>query len=135
VNSLQRPSPIRRMQRDLQELGLQIEKEKFSQQQYHELCTLIYSKFQTVTFSRKPVRSHPCRHRHSLEARKEIARQIKEMHENDLIKPSMSARSSPVILVKKIHTKELRFTIDYQRLNSLTTPLFYPLPTMDEIRD
>ena len=151
VNSLQRPPPLREMEQVLQELGLQIEKEKFSKQQYCELCTLIYSNrdifAKTVTDlpgtttichhidtgDAKPIRSRP--YRHSLETRKEIARQIKEMYENDLIEPSMSAWSSPVILVKKANTKELRFTIDYRRLNSVSSPLFYPLPTMDEIRD
>jgi len=31
------------MEQDLQELELPVENEKFWQQQYHELCTLIYS--------------------------------------------------------------------------------------------
>jgi len=130
---------------------IETEKQNFSPQEYLELCTLTFSNRDifaknvtdlpgTTTICHhidsgdaKPVRSRP--YRHSLKARKEIARQMKEMHENDSIEPSMSAWSSPVILVKKPHTKELRFTIDYRRLNSLTTPMFYPLPTMDEIQD
>jgi len=120
ANSLQRPPPLREMEQVLQELGLQIDKQNFLQKQYLEVCTLVYSNRDifakivtdlpgtTTIFHHidngdaKPVRSRP--YRHSLEARKEIARQIKEMHENDLIEPGMSAWSSSVILVKKPHT-------------------------------
>ena len=57
------------------------------------------------------------------------------MYKKDLIRPTMSAWSSPVILVKKPHSNEYRFTVDYRRLNAVSKPMHYPLPTMDEIRD
>jgi len=81
----------------------------------------------------KPTTCRP--YRHSVEAKAEIRRQMQEMYENDLIRPSTSPWSSPVILVKKPHSKEFKFTVDYRRLNAVTRPMFYPLPTIDEIRD
>jgi len=64
----------------------------------------------------------------------EIERQIKEMLENGIIKPSHSPFASPVILVKK-KDGSWRFCVDYRHLNNITVKNKYPLPMVDELLD
>lgn len=56
----------------------------------------------------------------------EIEKQTKEML-HDIIEPSTSPWNSPVVLVKKSNG-EMRFCVDYRRLNSVTEPECFPLP-------
>jgi hypothetical protein len=51
-----------------------------------------------------------------------------------VIEPSMSAWSSPVVLVPKRDGTTL-FCIDYRKLNDLTVRDSFPLPRMDETLD
>ena len=67
-------------------------------------------------------------------AKAEISRQIKQQLENDIIEPSVSEWASPVVLVRK-KSGEMRFTIDYRKLNAVTRPKNFPLPTMEDIFD
>ena len=151
INTISQPPSMSEMEKTLSDLEIKIERSHLTSQQYTELCTLIFQNkdlFATDasqlpgtslvvhhidTGDSRPVRSRP--YRHSLDAKKEIARQIEAMYKKDLIRPTMSAWSSPVILVKKPHSNEYRFTVDYRRLNAVSKPMHYPLPTMDEIRD
>lgn len=66
--------------------------------------------------------------------RDESARQIDEMLENGIIRESTSAWSSPIILVKK-KNGELRFCVDYRKLNAVTVGHAHPLPRIDDILD
>ena len=66
--------------------------------------------------------------------RDEATRQVAEMLHEDVIRPSTSAWSSPVILVKK-KSGELRFCVDYRKLNSVTVGHAHPLPRIDDILD
>ena len=66
--------------------------------------------------------------------RKEVARIIKEMQMNDVIVPSSSPWSSPVVLVKK-KDGSLRFCIDYCGHNSVTKLDKFPLPRIDDLLD
>ncbi|KAE8221804.1 hypothetical protein CF326_g8495 [Tilletia indica] len=56
---------------------------------------------------------------------------IDQLLEWDVIEPSNSPISFPVVMVKQ-HTK-WRFCVDYRRLNATTIPDRYPLPTIDAI--
>ena len=66
--------------------------------------------------------------------KEEIDRQIHEMLENDIISPSVSPWSSPVVLVKK-SDGTMRFCIDYRKLNQITRKDSHPLPRITEASD
>lgn len=64
----------------------------------------------------------------------EIETQVSELLQSGMIRPSNSAFSSPVILVKKKdHT--WRMVVDYKHLNALTLKGKYHLPVIDELLD
>ncbi|MEW8548369.1 MAG: reverse transcriptase family protein, partial [Candidatus Thiodiazotropha sp.] len=63
-----------------------------------------------------------------------IEKEINSMLENDIIEPSTSPWSSPVLLVTK-KNGSIRFCIDYRRLNAVTIKDAYPLPRIDDSLD
>ena len=56
------------------------------------------------------------------------------MMNSGIIEPSHSCWSSPVLLVRK-KTGEMRFCVDYRKLNSLTKPISFPLPLLTDVFD
>ncbi|GBN89139.1 Transposon Ty3-I Gag-Pol polyprotein [Araneus ventricosus] len=56
------------------------------------------------------------------------------MLKEDVIQPSDSPWSSPIVLVKK-KNGEWRFCVDYRRLNKITKKGVYPLPRIDDALD
>lgn len=79
----------------------------------------------------EPIRSKP--YRVSVAEQKVIQDLINEMLAADIIRPSRSYWASPVVLVKKRGTTELRFCVDYRKLNKVTKVDPYPIPNMDTI--
>ncbi|CAC5378737.1 unnamed protein product [Mytilus coruscus] len=65
----------------------------------------------------------------------EINKQVDEMEKNGIIAPSNSVWHSPVILVAKKNSSELRFAIDYRKLIFLTIPMNFPLPRLESVFD
>ena len=61
---------------------------------------------------------------------KKIKQQIEDMLESGLIVPSNSEFGSPLHVVPKANTSELRLVGDYKILNKMLTPDRYPLPNL-----
>lgn len=71
--------------------------------------------------------------RASPEKREVIDKQIRQLLDWDVIEPSDSSTSYPVLLVRQ--PKGWRFCIDYRGLNKVTVTDKYPLPRADDIFD
>ena len=84
------------------------------------------------TDSSTPIRQRS--YRHSPVAKKEIDSQIEKMLDANIIEPSCSMWTSPVVLVKK-KNGQIRFCVDYRKLNSVTKPISFPLPQLTDIFD
>ena len=54
------------------------------------------------------------------------------MLEQDIIRPSNSEWCSPVVMVGKADGS-YRLAVDYRKLNSVTKPSNYPIPTIESI--
>jgi hypothetical protein len=66
--------------------------------------------------------------------RAELNRQLKDVVEASLIRPSYSEFGSPILLVRK-DDGSLRLCIDYRGLNEVTRKDAYPLPRVDVTLD
>lgn len=73
-------------------------------------------------------------YRQSPEMRAETKRQIDEMMAHGIIEPSTSQWQSPVVLVKK-KNGDWRFAVDYRKINSVTKPISFPLPRIEDVFD
>lgn len=77
-----------------------------------------------------PIKSKP--YKVSQKEREIINEQIEEMLQHNIIRPSKSAWSSPIVLVKKRDGK-IRFCVDYRKLNAVTKKRTYPMPNIDDL--
>jgi hypothetical protein len=80
----------------------------------------------------KPVHIRPYRYLPSL--KDEIEKQVADMLARGIIQPSVSAFSSPILLVRK-KDGTWRFCVDYRYLNALTLKSRLPIPVFDELMD
>ena len=68
------------------------------------------------------------------EGKQEIDRQVNNTLERGIIQESVSAWSSPVVLVKK-KDGSMRFCVDYRKLNKVTKKDSFPLPLIADTLD
>ncbi|XP_078240057.1 uncharacterized protein LOC144586137 [Pogona vitticeps] len=116
-----------------------------TQDQQQELKMLL-SKYQQV-FSNKPGIVKGVMHRiHTGDAppqavspyrvtgpyRDKVLKELDEMLRENIIVPSSSPWSSPIVLVDK-PDGSIRFCVDYRKLNRVTTPDAYPMPRLDNL--
>jgi hypothetical protein len=80
----------------------------------------------------KPVHIRPYRYPPSL--KDEIEKQVVDMLSRGIIQPSVSAFSSPILLVRK-KDGTWRFCVDYRYLNAPTLKSGFPIPVFDELMD
>ena len=73
-------------------------------------------------------------YRMSLNKRKMVEEMIEDMLHDEIIRPSNSPYSSPILLVPK-RDHESRLCVDYRKLNSVTESDAYPLPLIQDIFD
>ncbi|CAI4220936.1 unnamed protein product, partial [Auanema sp. JU1783] len=69
-----------------------------------------------------------------LSQQEEVERQVEEMLDQDIIEPSASLTTSPVILVKK-KDNTYRFVTDFRALNRITQKQIYTIPNIQDILD
>lgn len=80
----------------------------------------------------QPIRSVP--YRVSPAEKAIIKTQIEEMLKYDIIEPSFSPWSSPIVLVKK-PDGSTRFCVDYRKLNAVTVKDSHPIPLINDTLD
>ncbi|CAM4524897.1 unnamed protein product [Lepidochelys kempii] len=105
----------------VEEVNLSMTLGRMQRQQIQELCTSY-----APTFSATPGLTE--RAYHSIDTEREI----QDMLQMGVIRPSESAWASPVVLVPK-PDGEIRFCVDYRKLNAVTRPDNYPMPRTDEL--
>ena len=69
--------------------------------------------------------------RQNPEVQKHEQEQLKEMLDQEIIRPSSSLWASPLVMVKK-KDSTLRFCIDFRKLNDVTVKDAHPLPRIDD---
>lgn len=90
-----------------------------------------FIKHEIDTGDAAPIRCKPFRVSHK--EQQVIRKMVDEMLEAGVIRPSKSLWASPVVLVKKKGTHELRFCADYRKLNKVTKVDPYPIPNMEAV--
>ncbi|GFX33571.1 retrovirus-related Pol polyprotein from transposon 412 [Trichonephila clavipes] len=84
------------------------------------------------TADHPPIKQHP--RRLPFAKQEEVGTLLREMQENDIIEPSSSPWTSPIVLVRK-KDGSTRFCVDYRKLNDVTKKDSYPLPRIDDTLD
>ena len=131
--------------------GITLEQNELSLAQYKSLVDLIFLnldlfatgmhdlvgtdvvKMDIDTGNAKPIRKRA--YRQSPEMQREMDKQVQEMVSAGIVEPSESPWSSPCLLIKKSGTNEYRFVNDLRGVNDLTKPIYWPMPTMEDIFD
>ena len=98
-----------------------------------ELGTIDIIKCEINVENAIPIRSQPYRVNHVTQQK--IDQHVTQMLKDDIIEPSISPWSSPVVLVKKKDSDKTRFCVDYRKINKVTTKDSFPIPNITEILD
>ena len=80
----------------------------------------------------EPIKQYARRIPHLLRAK--VNELVNDMLQREVITPSNSPWSSPIVLVRK-KDGTYRFCVDYRRLNAVTKTEVYPLPRIDDYLD
>lgn len=88
--------------------------------------------FQIDTGDSPPIRLRA--YRLPVHKREEVDRQVAEMLEQGVIRPSTSPYSAPIVLVSK-KDGTMRFCTDFRALNAVTKKNAFPLPRIDDTLD
>jgi hypothetical protein len=80
----------------------------------------------------RPIRQPP--RRIPLAKQAEVSEMLNNMQRRRIIEESDGPWSSPVVLVRK-RNGELRFCVDYRKLNDVTKEDCFPLPRIDDTLD
>ena len=133
------------------EKGIKLEQNSLSREQFEKLTNLIFRNLDLFATGMKdlvgtdvlyhsidtgdadPVRKRA--YRQSPEMMREMQRQVKEMLDAGIVQESESPWSSPCLLIKKSGVNEYRFVNDLRGINKLTKPIYWPMPTMNDIFD
>ena len=131
--------------------GINLQQNSLSLKEYHDLIDLIFNnrdlfatgmtdlvgtdvvKMHIDTGDAQPVRKRA--YRQTPKMMTEMEKQVQEMAAAGIVEPSDSPWSSPCLLIKKSGTDEYRFVNDLRAVNQLTKPIFWPLPTLEDIFD
>ncbi|XP_072171900.1 uncharacterized protein [Diadema setosum] len=105
--------------------------------EYPQICTDKPGRTTLVTHhvnveGADPIKQHP--YRLSPEKRHQVREEVKKMLDDDIIEPSNSAWSSPIVMVPKPDGSN-RFCIDYRKVNKVTKTDSYPLPRLEDCID
>ena len=90
------------------------------------------TKLEIDTGEASPVKQPP--RRMPFMVRQEVTKQLAQMQQSGVIRPSRSPWSSPVVIVRKKDGTH-RFCVDYRGLNAVTKPDAFPLPRISDILD
>ena len=80
----------------------------------------------------KPIYLHP--YRKSFSERQAIQEEVQKMLAANVIRPSKSPWSSPVVMIRK-KDGSVRFCVNYKAINAVTPQDQFPLPRIDDILD
>ncbi|CAM4664094.1 unnamed protein product [Caretta caretta] len=121
------------------EVNLSMTLGRMQRQQIKELCTSYAPTFSaTPGLTEQAYHSTDTGNAHSIKVQpywvspQAIEQEIQDMPQMGVIHPSGSAWASPVVLIPK-PDGEIRFCVDYRKLNAVTRPHNYPMPRTDEL--
>ena len=80
----------------------------------------------------QPIKQHP--YRLNPTKLEKVNAEIQFMLDNDIIEPSQSSWSSPIVMVPK-PDGSMRFCIDYRKVNAVTKTDSYPIPRLEDCID